>query len=222
MSSKEGTGQEKVDRNRRSIRRFLGSKWWLGIGAVVGAIGVIIAILPLIRGSDSSSSQTVRANNGNCIIQSGNDNTCNADQAGSSRSASRLSLTSAQNRLTDCRALAADAGDEASQLIILKSSISVDAPTGRVIGNSADFAAAYDRTLTLMQQVLERKGRFKSDGGIINVDPKLDGDLADMSSDLPNLHEAVVNRGLGDAQWNQLTDYATDFNLLAGLNCSID
>lgn len=188
-------------------QRFM--SWDVAIrAALIGGACVIVAgLVPYLLGAYSGTPRPGRS-----------------PSADSSRSPSPAfttspELTAAQKRLIDCQALTTDAADESTELLALKNAIFVDDPTSRVTGHTASFAASYSRTLAIMQLIIARKDRFENEGGTINVDPKLDGDLNDMSSDLYSLREAVVNNGIGGPQWNQLSSYAHDFSLLAGLKC---
>lgn len=218
MSTRENANN-KPGEYKRGSGDFLKRKWWLGVGAIVGLVGVIIATITLMQGSDNSPKQSVRANDGNCVIQAGNGNTCSVNQIQSSHATSSPSMTLAQMRMTDCQTLTKDAGKESNQLLTLKTTIFIDDPTSRVIGHTSGFTSAYNEAFSLMQIVRTDRDKFESDHGVINVDPQLDGDLNDMASDLPSLHEAVVARGIGGVQWNQLYNYSQDFSLLAGLKC---
>jgi hypothetical protein len=126
----------------------------------------------------------------------------------------------AQRRASACQALVTAGGNEANELLLLKGSITVDDPTSRVTGHGPGFEAAYQRVLALRQLVADREGEFENYGGVINVDPKLNGDLRVMLSVLPDLYQAVRSNGIGGSQWNQLTDYSTDFSELAKLKCT--
>jgi hypothetical protein len=219
MLSQESVNDKEPDRNEHGVRGFLKRKWWLGVGAIVAIFGVIFAILTYSHGSGSSSEQTIRANNGNCVIQAGNGNTCSVNQTQPMRATSSPKITAAQNRSADCQTLSTNANKESTQLLTLQRTISIDDPTSRVTAHTSGFASAYNRAFSLMQLVHASEDKFESDGGVINVDPKLDGDLSDMANDLPSLQKAVVYRGLGGPQWNQLSNYSSDFGLLATLKC---
>lgn len=148
MSFPESFSNNKPNRNEHGTRGLLKRKWWLGIGAIVTTIGVIVTILTLIRGPDSSSDQTIRANDGNCVIQAGNGNRCSVYQLRAPRATSAPIITSEQSRLADCQVLAADANNEAVQLLTLKSTISIDDPTSRVTDHTSEFAPAYNRAFS--------------------------------------------------------------------------
>jgi hypothetical protein len=220
VGTKKSTKQAKSSQNGQATSGYLSKKWWLGVGAIVSAIGVIVGIVAIAKAPGESSPRTISAKNGNCIIQGGNGNSCSAIQASPSINPTVRRLTASQQRVIDCHALATDAADESTELAILKSSISVDDPTSRVTAHTSSFGAAYARAIALMQLIIARKDRFENDGGKTRVDPRLEGDLTDMASDLPSLHAAVLSNGVGGSQWNQLSDYSHDFNLLATLRCA--
>lgn len=80
MADEKNRGNSQSGRNRLSLTRFLSRKWWVGIAAIVALIGTILGILAATQTSPDQSNNSVRAKNGNCVIQGGNNNTCNSGQ----------------------------------------------------------------------------------------------------------------------------------------------
>ena len=127
--------------------------------------------------------------------------------------------TRAHGRAVDCHALVDSADSEVAALGKLQNSITVATPTGRVTGHAPVFGAAYDAVIAGTTALIRAEEHYKSEGGQVTADPKLGGDLIQINIDLTNLHRAVLNRGLGGAQWNQLSNYEADFQQLAQMAC---
>ena len=129
------------------------------------------------------------------------------------------SAAESPSRSAYCRTLVNSAAREATALGSLQSSISVATPSGRIVGHSAGFSAAYNAVTSQTRNVIQAVQHYKSHGGQISSDPKLGGDLIQIYIDLANLHEAVLSNGSGGAQWNQLSNYQSDFQQLAQMTC---
>lgn len=71
----------------------------------------------------------------------------------------------------------------------------------------------------LRRDLIKSEQRYRNAGGQITIDPKLGGDLIQLPIDLANLRQAVLRRGDGGAQWNQLSNYEADFQQLAQITC---
>jgi hypothetical protein len=146
----------------------------------------------------------------------------NAMRPGSSAAAAgptTSAQTGRESRSVYCRALVNSAARESAALGMLQRSITVSSPSGRVTGHSAEFRTAFTAATTGVQRVITTEVQFKSHGGQVSSDPRLGGDLIQISTDLTNLQRAVLNRGNGGAQWNQLSNYQSDFQQLAQMAC---
>jgi hypothetical protein len=211
-------GSDKSGQKRGAASHFLRRKEWVVAGVLVALASLFVVFFGL--GTSDPATQAASANRGNVIIQGGKSKNGSINIVEPSPPASPSQGTPAETHATACLALKRSAVDEAMELTILKGTISVDAPTSRVTGSTPEFSSSYTQTMQLMRAINDNEAAFEDDGETISADPRLDGDLGAMGGVLPSLRQAVLDKGVGGDQWNQLTDYAHDFRLLRTLKCS--